>query len=71
MLKGKPLFVEMSVGLDLTNVAEYTPPFDATVVKLLQGAGASIFGKTNCDEFGMGCVFYIFKFLALKVVLGH
>ncbi|THV02557.1 amidase signature enzyme [Dendrothele bispora CBS 962.96] len=32
----------------------FTSPFDATVVKLLQQAGADIIGKTNCDEFGMG-----------------
>ncbi|KAH9951093.1 amidase signature domain-containing protein [Amylocystis lapponica] len=33
---------------------EFTPPFDATVVQLLQDNGARIIGKTNCDEFGMG-----------------
>ncbi|KAK0239268.1 amidase signature domain-containing protein [Armillaria nabsnona] len=32
----------------------FAPPFDATVVKLLEDAGAVTLGKTNCDEFGMG-----------------
>jgi aspartyl-tRNA(Asn)/glutamyl-tRNA(Gln) amidotransferase subunit A len=32
----------------------FTSPFDATVVQLLRQAGASIVGKANCDEFGMG-----------------
>lgn len=32
----------------------FTSPFDATVVKLLQDAGASISSKANLDEFGMG-----------------
>lgn len=32
----------------------YISPFDATAVRLLRAAGASIAGKTNLDEFGMG-----------------
>ena len=33
---------------------EYTPPFDATVVKKLYEAGAVIIGKTNMDAWAHG-----------------
>jgi aspartyl-tRNA(Asn)/glutamyl-tRNA(Gln) amidotransferase subunit A len=33
---------------------KYIPPYNCTAVARLEGAGAVVLGKTNCDEFAMG-----------------
>jgi Asp-tRNA(Asn)/Glu-tRNA(Gln) amidotransferase A subunit family amidase len=38
----------------LSSHLDFKSPLDATVIQLLTDSGATIIGKANCDEFGMG-----------------
>lgn len=60
-LAGVPLAVKDNIcvrGLQASCgsriLGPYHPPYSATVIERLQGAGAVVIGKTNLDEFAMG-----------------
>ena len=61
LLAGTPLAIKDNIstaGIKTTCssrlLANYVPPYNATVVNCINQAGAIILGKTNLDEFAMG-----------------
>lgn len=52
----KDIFCEKNIPTTGSSsmLADFRPPYDATVIKLLKEAGISSIGKLNMDEFAMG-----------------
>jgi aspartyl-tRNA(Asn)/glutamyl-tRNA(Gln) amidotransferase subunit A len=53
-LKDNILYEGRTASASSKILEHYTAAYDATVVRKLKAAGATIVGRTNCDEFAMG-----------------
>ena len=54
MLWGESGICTRTHDVNLSACLDFKSPLDATVIQLLTDSGATIIGKANCDEFGMG-----------------